>query len=100
MHDFDLLVAADVFVYIGNLRRTLALIRRRAEDGALVLFSTEIADAGDFVLNLTGRYAHSAAYIEALARDLGFSVLRRAREPLRLQNDEMVMGNCFVLRVE
>jgi predicted TPR repeat methyltransferase len=95
---FDLIVAADVFVYIGNLKRTFELIRRRLDDGALFLFSTEICDDRDFVLNPTGRYAHAAPYVEAVARGMGLAVLRCARECLRLEHGQVVMGNCFLLR--
>lgn len=97
---FDLVVAADVFVYVGNLKRVFELIRRRSAEGAIFLFSTEISEAGDFVLNPTGRYGHAKTYIEALSRETGFAVIRSARQPLRTENEEMVMGNCFLLRPE
>jgi len=97
---FDLVVAADVFVYVGNLKRAFELIRRRSADAALFLFSTEISEAGDFVLNPTGRYGHAKSYIEALARETRFAVIRSARQPLRTENEETVMGNCFLLQAE
>jgi predicted TPR repeat methyltransferase len=97
---YDLIVAADVFVYIGNLKRAFELIRHRSAEGAIFLFSTEIGEAGDFVLNPTGRYGHAKSYIEALARETGFVVIQSARQPLRTENEEMVMGHCFLLQAE
>jgi predicted TPR repeat methyltransferase len=95
---FDLVVAADVFVYVGNLKRAFELIRRRSAEGAIFLFSTEITEEADFVLNPTGRYGHAKSYIEELARATGFAVIRFARQPLRTENEEMVMGHCFLLQ--
>jgi predicted TPR repeat methyltransferase len=99
-HDlrFDLIVSADVFVYTGNLARTFAQVRRRSAEGGLFLFSTEITDAADFVLNATGRYGHARSYIEGLARDTGFTVIRCERQVLRSENDQQVLGNLFLLQ--
>ena len=95
---FDLFVAADVFVHIGNLARVFELVSRRAEEGALFLFSTEISDAGDFALNPTGRYAHARRYIEALAGGSRFTILKCDRHPLRTERDAFVIGNCYLLQ--
>ena len=97
---FDLVVAADVFVYIGDLVRTFAGVRRRAEDGALFLFSTEIATAGDFVLNPTGRYGHAKSYVERVATETGFTVVRCTSGPLRMENEEVVVGDCWLLQAD
>lgn len=95
---FDLVVAADVLVYVGNIARCFALVRRRSRPGAYFVFSTEIAEAGDFVLYPTGRYGHARGYVERVASETGFTVIRAAQEPLRMENGLDVMGNCFLLQ--
>lgn len=95
---FDLVIAADVFVYTGNLARVFELVRGRSEPGALFLFSTEISDGDDYVLNPTGRYGHSRPYIERLAAGADFVVAQCARRSLRREKNEIVMGNYFILQ--
>ena len=70
----SLAIAADVFVYIGDLAAVFAGARHALRQGGWLSFSIEASDGADFVLRPTRRYAHSAAYLERLARDHGFSV--------------------------
>ena len=55
---FDLITAADVFIYIGNLAPTFAAVRDRIAQNGLFAFSVEPAEAADCVLRPTGRYSH------------------------------------------
>jgi len=95
---FDLFLAADVFVYTGDLEPTFGLVRRRSAPGACFLFSTELGETGDYVLNPTGRYAHATAYIERIAAAAGFVRLLHERHTVRCERDEPVIGDCFLLR--
>jgi len=97
---FDLFVAADVFVYLGNLKSMFERVRQRAEQGALFVFSTEIAREGDYVLNPTGRFAHSRTYIETLAGENGFALVKCVEHKLRTDQGNAVIGNCFLLQAE
>ena len=74
---YDLFVAADVFVYSGDLFPVLEEISRHAQPGALLLFSTELAEKG-FLLKETGRYAHSTGYLIKTAEQCGLR-LRQSR---------------------
>lgn len=65
--NLDLVAAADVFVYIGDLSPVFAGARQALRAGGLFGFAVEASDAGDFVLRPTLRYAHSAAYLRKLA---------------------------------
>jgi predicted TPR repeat methyltransferase len=94
---YDLFVAADVFVYIGNLDPVFAAIRRRSRDGALVAFSTESCRGNTWVLHPTGRYAHGRTYIEDQARKHGFSILACRSERIRKEKNEWVKGDLFLL---
>ena len=95
---FDLVLAADVFVYIGNLEPVFAATATAARPGALFMFSTEGSDGDGFVLRESGRYAHSVGYISALADRFGFAMVTVEDVVVRKESGKDIQGNVFVLR--
>ncbi|MBW6521381.1 MAG: tetratricopeptide repeat protein [Desulfoarculaceae bacterium] len=94
---FDLFIAADVFVYIGDLNEIFTLVKERAAEGGIFLFSTELADQG-FRLQPMGRYGHAESYIRGLARESGFSVIKVVAANIRKEKEEWITGNLYMLR--
>jgi predicted TPR repeat methyltransferase len=81
---YDLVAAADVFTYIGDLDPVFAAVQRVLQPGGLFGFSVEAAlDVMDFELGGSLRYAHSRRYVEALAQRHGFTLRECARQPMR-----------------
>ncbi|MEQ1866824.1 MAG: methyltransferase domain-containing protein [Alphaproteobacteria bacterium] len=72
---FDIVVAADVLVYLGDLTKLFAVARARLTPNGLWLFTTEKGDAQDFGLGKTRRYRHSEAYLRRLAETHGFDAV-------------------------
>ena len=72
--NFDLAVAADVFIYIGDLAVVFREVRRALRDSGLFCFSVEATDESNFVLRSTKRYAHSIDYLQKLAGEYQFVV--------------------------
>jgi predicted TPR repeat methyltransferase len=95
---YDLFMAADVLIYIGNLSAVFLAVKDRATPGAYFVFSTESGDCREFELRTTGRYAHSEAYIRSLAQAQGFTMLRSTSVPLRKEGDDWIDGQIFILR--
>ena len=96
---FDLILAADVFVYIGNLETIFKDIVAHANKGALFGFSTELApNTTDFELRTSGRYGHSDAYISKLARAYGFSTLLAKDIIVRKDAQGDLAGKLYVLQ--
>jgi len=98
---FDLAVAADVFIYVGDLARVFAGMRRVLDDGGLFCFSVEALPddaAGGFALRSTLRYAHSQRYVRALAAEHGFEMVDVLGAPLRQDQRKPIDGLFFVLR--
>ncbi|MFC5460861.1 tetratricopeptide repeat protein [Massilia niabensis] len=98
---FDLVVAADVLVYFGDLAPLFAQVRAALRPGGWFCFSTEALDstgAGDFVLLPSNRYAHSLAYLQRLARDHGFALAEAERAAVRSEHGAAITGNLLVLR--
>jgi predicted TPR repeat methyltransferase len=95
---FDVVLAADVFVYLGDLSGLFQEAGRVLRPGGLFGFSVEADENRDFVLRSTLRYAHSAAYLRRLAHRHGFVVETIAPEVLRQEDGNDVVGHLAVLR--
>lgn len=99
---FDLVVAADVFIYIGELEATMREIKRLLRPKGLLAFSIENLDTqdaapqSDFRLNSTGRYSQSRAYMEQLAQAHGFEVRDARPSDLRVENGQPVHGTLMI----
>lgn len=71
---FDVITAADVFIYVGDLTEVIANAQRMLRQGGLFVFSCEAteADEADLVLRTTERYAHSETSMRRLCEIAGF----------------------------
>lgn len=94
---WDLLVAADVFVYLGDLAAVLRAAARALRPGGRLLFSVERADGEGFELRAAGRYVHSAGYVRALATAAGLRIDIEQPAVLRRNFGADVHGLLFAL---
>lgn len=94
----DLLVATDVVIYIGDLSGLFAQAAASLAPGGLLALTTEHIDGAGWRLLPSGRYAHSAAVISALAKAHGLLVLREAVVPIRQERGAWLDGGLYVLR--
>lgn len=95
---YDLVVAADVFVYIGDLEAVVASVARFLRSGGWLTFSVESLPEGEYQLQPTGRYAHAPAYLEALARRHGFEHVAVQEVTLRVEQGRPVAGQLQLWR--
>jgi len=95
---FDLAVAADVFVYFGDLSPVFRAARGALRPGGIFGFSVEAGEDQDFMLRSTLRYAHSAAYLRKLADDHGFVLQAIESKVLRQEDGNDVVGHIAMLR--
>ena len=73
---WDVVCAANVFNYTGDLSGIFPLALKVLKPGGLFVFSTEIkADPGYSFIPDLGRFAHSPAYVRDLAQKTGFEPL-------------------------
>jgi predicted TPR repeat methyltransferase len=97
---FDLVVAADVFIYVGELDRLFALLSKRMAKGGWLAFTAEAADNGTGVQLLPSlRYGHSASYIQTLAERHNFVVHTKKDAPIRVHQGVPLMGQYWYLRL-
>ena len=90
----DLVVATDVFIYVGDLAAAIAGAARALEAGGWLAFTAEAAadDDAAFVLLPSLRYAHGERSLRRLAADHGFAVEQLLRAPLREDQGRPVEG--------
>lgn len=97
---FDLVLSADVFIYIGDIGEVFDLVARRLRPGGLFAFSIEVDEhIQDFELRPSVRYVHSPAYIDRLARAGGFEELYCCSITVRYECGQPVAGSLIVLRL-
>lgn len=74
---YDLALAADVLVYLGDLAPVMAGVRGVLAPGGRFIFTVERREEGEgWRLGPQHRYAHAAAYVAATAEGAGFAVAR------------------------
>jgi predicted TPR repeat methyltransferase len=94
---YDIAVAADVFVYIGDLDAVFAATAAALRPGGLFAFSVEHCEDG-FRLGPKRRYAHSPAYLQGLAAVHGLAIVSTRQCAIRKESDEEVRGLLLVMR--
>lgn len=96
--EFDLVVAADVFIYLGDLTPVFDGVRRALRAGGCMAFSVESGEQQEFELDATRRYRHSRPYLERLAAEHGFAVEAIETAVLRREAGNDVHGHLALLR--
>lgn len=95
---YDLIVAADVFVYLGVLDAIFRAITDTLAPDGIFAFSIEAADSQQpYVLHKGGRYAHSLDYIQDLARQCKLGTITTDDVVLRMNEGKAVTGYVILL---
>lgn len=93
----DILVAADVLAYLGDLEPFFKAAAGCLVRGGIFCFSTEFSEKPGYQLHNTGRYGHHRDYIDTLARRLGFEMLKRKTKQIRRERDQWILGDIYLL---
>ncbi|MDH4317325.1 MAG: tetratricopeptide repeat protein, partial [Desulfobulbaceae bacterium] len=96
---FDLIVAADVLNYIGELKPFFRAVMPVLSDrGKLVVSveSGEIAE-GNYALQTSGRYAHKIDYLQEVAEMVGLQVEFFRDAKIRMEKGAWLMGHLVCL---
>lgn len=89
----DLVIAADVFIYVGRLEAVFAGVARALRLGGWLAFTVERAPAERDVLLLPSlRHAHSEPYLRRLAATHGLQVRLMQEAPIREDHGRPVPG--------
>lgn len=95
---YDLVLAADVFVYIGDLANIFRATHAGLKTHGVFCFSVERHKGKtSYVLRNSGRYAHSPEYVESLAHEFGFTISARETTTIRKERGSSIQGELFTL---
>jgi len=100
-HNFqpEIVVSADVFVYIGDIASIFKAVSESIQDDGLFVFSTEdTQDANEFLLKDSGRFAHNEKYIRSLAESNDFNLVDNEKTIIRYEADEPIHGQVYLLK--
>jgi predicted TPR repeat methyltransferase len=95
---FDVALAADVFIYVGDLREVFAATAAALRPGGLFAFTIETVPEGEYVLRESRRYAQSTSYIKQLAQRHSFSLVSERQVVIRSGEGPPVEGAVITLR--
>ncbi|MFM2130041.1 MAG: hypothetical protein RL477_1587 [Pseudomonadota bacterium] len=95
---YDIVTAADVLIYIGDVTALFAAAAAALRPGGLLAISAELGKSGSYALTISGRYSHNPAWLRGLAAKNGLSVVAEAKKGLRYEMGEPVPGYYAVLR--
>ncbi|MDF1791877.1 MAG: tetratricopeptide repeat protein [Thalassobaculaceae bacterium] len=93
----DLVLASDVFIYIGTLDATIRAIAEHMNPKALLSFSVEEeVPAASWILRPSGRFGHGDAYISSLMEENGLLVVDKLRTALRNERGQPISGIIYL----
>lgn len=101
--EYDLIVAADVLCYFGELTVVFGYCRQSLTDNSLMVFTVEYLNNPakknqPFRLQTSGRFAHSQDYIENELEKAGFKIETNKELIIRYQEDDPVKGLLYIVR--
>lgn len=97
---FDLIIAGDVLVYMGDLNPVFKAVYAALVNHSFFAFTTEHVPQGEYVLKPSGRFGHARAYIENLAKKYKFTIVSAEAITPREHEGKAIEGDLYVLRKE
>jgi predicted TPR repeat methyltransferase len=94
----DLVVAADVFVYMASLDAAFREAHRVLKAEGLFAFTVQAHGDEGYLLGADSRYAHSEAYLRDLAAQTGFTIVLLEKASTREDRGQPVPGLLAVLQ--
>lgn len=95
---YDLILAADVLAYFGDLRPLLSAVCASLHEGGVFVATVEKGADGRYQADKTGRYQHGESYLRKRAAEAGFVLLSLEEVTLRREENRPVQGYVFALR--
>jgi predicted TPR repeat methyltransferase len=95
---FDLILAADVFVYLPDLKPVLAAAAKKLSPAGCFAFTVETYDGGDAVLGGALRFAHGEPHLRAAAQAAALEISLLENVSTRREKNIPVEGLLAVFR--
>lgn len=97
-NSYDLLLAVDVLIHLGDLTAVFGHAAGALRPGGLFALSIETEETETFVLQSSGRFAYSVAYLRGLAAANDLAELSAEDARLRIEGNVPVFGAVMVLQ--
>lgn len=100
-YQYEMVIACDVLVYIGDLGPVAAASYGALKPGGVMAFSTEKMDGEDepvYTLRSSNRFAHNELYLRKLAKDHHFEIDLLEASLIRKNKGKPIWGNICVMR--
>ena len=94
---FDLIFAADMLIYTGDLSGFMAGAARCLNENGWLAFSVETLEGADYTLQPSGRFAHCPDYVRDVVSEL-FTIERVIETQIRLDAMRPAMGMMVIMR--
>ena len=94
---YDLFIALDVFIYVGELTTIFKTVRDCCNKNAFFIFSVETQVEDGYSLLKSARYSHSEEYVLKNASN-GFKLIESQEVNLRKEKDSWIDGKTFILQ--
>lgn len=95
---YDLIVAADVLPYFGDLNELMELIDKHLNARAYFMFTTEINAHSPWFLESSARFSHQPEYINLLTQHYSLKVIKQEKIPARMQNQALLEVMLYVVQ--
>ncbi|VEH37077.1 protein with TPR motifs (protein-protein interaction motif) [Legionella sainthelensi] len=97
-NSYDLIVAADVLPYFGELESLFHSIHLHLRRPGYFIFTAEISTSTPWHLETSARFSHHPDYISQLAQQHDFQLLKLEKIPARKQNNQLLEVMLYVLK--
>jgi predicted TPR repeat methyltransferase len=95
--EFDLIVAGDVLIYVGDLVDFMPAAAAALRSGGILACSIETYDGNGFILHNEERFAHSIQYMRDMAAMSGLKEISATAVPIRRNANVDVPGYIVLL---
>lgn len=95
---FQAVIAADFFIYIGDVASIFRAVRRTLAPRGVFAFSIEGMDRGTYRLQPTGRYAHTPDYVWGMAELAGLH--EREVRPINIRREKQGFASGYAILLE
>lgn len=94
---YDLIVAADVLPYMGELNTLFTHVRTHLKPQGYFVFNIELSTQSEWQLQDSIRFGHHPDYIHRLCKEHGLQIHTETRIPARQQHERMLEVMLYVM---
>lgn len=95
---YDLIVAADVLPYFGELDTLLHSVQQHLTPEGYFIFTTEISEKEPWFLQTSARFSHHLDYVKQLVEENQLQLIQNEKVPARIQNQQQLEVMLYVVQ--